>query len=80
MGLPGLCWLSRFISISTKSQEGQGRLWVHSRGRRLPWVGRVCVHVTERQRAPFGICQESLLEKQGVPLLPLATHPPKRTE
>lgn len=28
------------------------------------------MHVTERQRMPFGICQESLLEKQGVTLLP----------
>lgn len=35
------------------------------------------VHVTERQRVPFGICQESLLEKQGVTLLPLATQPLK---
>lgn len=35
------------------------------------------MHVTEKQRVPFGICQESLLEKQGVTLLPLATQPPK---
>lgn len=28
------------------------------------------MHVTERQRMPFGICRESLLEKQGVTPLP----------
>ena len=62
MGLPGLCWLLRFISISTKSQEGQGRLWVHSRGRRLPWGGEcVCARDRETKSAlwylpgkPFG--------------------------
>lgn len=48
MGLPGLCWFLRFVSISTKSQEGQGRLWVHSSGRRLPWGGE-CVCARDRE-------------------------------
>ena len=72
----GVCWFSHFVSISNKSKEGRGRLWAHSKeGQGFPGVESVCVHVTERQRVPSGICHESLLEKQGVALLPLATQP-----
>lgn len=58
----GVSWSSLFPE--GKSKEGLGRLWAQE------GVESVCVHVTERQRMPFGICQESLLEKQGVTLLP----------
>lgn len=59
------------MSISNKRK----RAWVSfgytaRRVKLFPGVESVCVHVTERQRMPFGVCQESLLEKQGVTLLP----------
>lgn len=59
------------MSISNKSQQGLGKLWAHrGRVKLFPGVESVCEHVTQRQRMPFGICQESLLEKQGVTALP----------
>lgn len=69
-----MCWgelVRPFRGISNQGEQGWAGFG-HTVGRvpLFQGVGSVCEHVTQRQRTPFGICQESLLEKQGVTVLP----------